>query len=1063
MIPSAPTGLSVIVYNNKIQVKWIKNLETNIVGYNIYNSTTSGGGVSNYAILNNSLIEDYSEVKTEVISSQQTVTEIGGTRTTTTVDTVAEVYIYAYTHENLSVQQEEYYVVTAVNDLGEESGYSIEVSGTPLIIPTEVYTLPIRSRTNISLDYISTLLERQPLLDVKPSSVTRQLHIDPNSREFYYSYVRIDFASRAQSFLTLRNLDDANNDGVSDPVTDSQYKLLLKEAYFFQNDEDVQNLIDSKFDERAANNGVFRKAAASAKVELTFYTFERPTKDMIVNQNEIVSTVPTETEPAISFITLSSNTLYVSRVDDYYNPIEQRYELKLLANGVIPGSAGNVNSGTIINTAVAGFKVTNMTAGYSGIDKESNSDLADRADLAIVGLDVGTINGYKKTTSGVFGVSGVEVAGAGDPLMQRDYDEIRKKHIFGKVDIYIRGGTPVEYKDYVGFLFKQNIDEDFDIIDNTNLVIRSANTTAIPIYTVSQIRNATRSASYDILGNWRIFKNTFELSKGIEVSLDLTTSLITFENPLIFGDVITATYDYKTAITGEVVVDPAGGGEVSFVLTSFPIVKYSHTIYKNDVALVYGVDYSLNLSNGSLTLSQGLDPGDKVTADYQYITSVLNEIVLSSATGGEVNLNLANTNVLESLIINTDGITLEIEKTNYANNNIGMGVSDIVRVTYRYRQSDPILLLNQPAESVTSIIGSISGTLQPDVNYTFDKIDDIQLEGNSVKSVRSIQILYNNGIPTGDVLSNTEQLTLVNNEYTLVSQKSADPDTVLVKMGATIYQLNYDYLVRREEDGINLSIARTVSSSIPNGAEVTVDYKYGELLTITYNVNPLIKEVQDKIEANRCATADVLVKEVLETKIDFQLSVIVPAGADNTIIANDIRTAISNEIVKHQIGEGISQSDIIRIIEGVSQVRSVIVPLTKMVKANGTQINREPLNCVFSSYQSNVVPSYTSGIGALLQKTLGNTAGDGFYGIFEDERPLTIISSGSDVDNVAGQGYISSDGEIIISTSDSASPTTHKYSVSYVVNGESGAKDIEISNLEYISTGDIVINVIQRT
>ena len=56
MVPSPPTGISVVAYNNRVQIKWVKNPESDIKGYNVYNSTTSGGGISGYAKLNNTLI-----------------------------------------------------------------------------------------------------------------------------------------------------------------------------------------------------------------------------------------------------------------------------------------------------------------------------------------------------------------------------------------------------------------------------------------------------------------------------------------------------------------------------------------------------------------------------------------------------------------------------------------------------------------------------------------------------------------------------------------------------------------------------------------------------------------------------------------------------------------------------------------------------------------------------------------------------------------------------------------------------------------------------------------------
>ena len=297
-VPSPATGLSTTAYRNKIEIRWVQNPDT-VKGYNVYNTTTSGGGESGYVKLNTTLIEQYSEVRREVVSTQETITESGSMRTTVTEETLEDVYVFLYTHDNLTEETRQYYVVTAVTEAGEESPYSIEVDNTPLVISTELVTEPLRTDADISLDYIATLLEREPKLDVKPGSVTRQLHIDPNSREIAYVYVRRDFISRSQSFLSLNAIEDADDDRISDDVSTSSYKTLLKEAYFLTEDSDVQELIDAAYDREAANAGTFRQSAVKARGEVTFYTEVAPTVDVSVNAGEEVSTVPTETTSAV--------------------------------------------------------------------------------------------------------------------------------------------------------------------------------------------------------------------------------------------------------------------------------------------------------------------------------------------------------------------------------------------------------------------------------------------------------------------------------------------------------------------------------------------------------------------------------------------------------------------------------------------------------------------------------------------------------------------------------------------------------------------------------------------
>lgn len=1144
MYPTPPTGITTVAYNNKVEIRWVKNPEADIKGYNVYNSTTSGGGLSGYAKLNNSLIETYSEVQDKVTSSQETTEISGSTKTTTKVEEIVKVYVFKFSHENITEKKKQYYIVTAVNNVGEESVLSIEVEATPLSIPTEIFETPIRTQNDIGLDYITELLERDPLLDVKPGSVVRQLHIDPNSREMSWAYIREDFAMRSQSFLTLRALDDADGDGVSDLVADSEYKTKLKQAYFMTSDTDVQELINDSFDALASNYGFIRQGALKSTTEIVFYTSESPTSDITIPLGEIVSTIPTETQVAIQFSTLSSGVIEVARIEEYYNPVTQRYELSIPIEAVESGSSGNVNANTIVNTNIAGVAVTNPESAFGGEDEESNSDLADRAQLAFLGLDVGTEYGYKKTCTQIPGIRDVKVVTAGDPLMQRDYDEVRKKHVFGKVDVYIRGGENSQTEEQVGFLFNQVVNDRFVVIDATDMIIQTTNSNvdiSKPIYEVTKIRNNTVGEDYDLLGNWMIQKkqqdslafvdgtflinqtkirvdnfgfstciipagtgfviqndvtiymtteettvNNFscELSitpplvmqandgaritfehiiidylKGTQVTVNLETGDIVFDMPLVVNDQITATYDYKVVVE-EVIVSSALGGEVDFALGFIPVVKKSYIITQNDIVLVEGINYTLNVFNGALhLLGSGLEPVDSLVANYSYIEHVSGETVLI-ATGGETTATLANGNLLESFMIDLDGTGVDLEASNQINTSIGMNIADLISVTYRYRSSDPIVLAIQPVDSVQSIVGSVSGMLQPDINYTLDKVDDILLEGNSSKATRSIIIKYANGIPTGDLSSGSENFVMINNEYRELNRFGIDTESIVVKQGDTIYLRNNDYLVMPESQGLKVQLSRSKTSSIPNGGSVEVIYNYGEIFTISYQTNPLIKIAQDAVEVTRHVTADVLVKGVLETNVDLDMSVVLKPSASSLQATSDIRTSLSNEFNKLKLGEGIAQSDVIRAIENVSSVKSVVVPLAKMVKADETQINREIINSTFQMFQHNIVYSYTTGIGALLHKTLGYGASDGFYAIFENDRPLVLVTNKNDVCNASGQGYIGSDGEIVISTIDNDIPSIHSYTVSYVVKGEAGASDIQATSLEFLSLGEVVITTV---
>lgn len=91
--PAAPTGLAASAGDSQVSLDWADNSESDLAGYNLYRSTTSGGG--------------YAQVNTSLVTSS-TLTDTGLTNGTTY-----------------------YYVVAAVDATGNESAYSNEASATP--------------------------------------------------------------------------------------------------------------------------------------------------------------------------------------------------------------------------------------------------------------------------------------------------------------------------------------------------------------------------------------------------------------------------------------------------------------------------------------------------------------------------------------------------------------------------------------------------------------------------------------------------------------------------------------------------------------------------------------------------------------------------------------------------------------------------------------------------------------------------------------------------------------------------------------------------------------------
>jgi len=1070
--PSRPTGIATITSNDSIVIEWKENPEVDIQGYNVYNSTTSGGGISGYIKLNNELITVYSELRDVVSNTEETVTMVGGQRQTLIVEDIEQVKIFSYTHTNLLDGKRQYYVLTAVNNQNEESLYSIEVNSVPLNLTTDIVKFPVRSAFDVAKSMVDLVLERQPNIDVKPGTLTRDLHIDPHASEFGYLNIIIDFLSRTQSFITLIDFDDPSNIGESIPVAESTDKTLLKEAFQLTDDTDVQAVIDFAFDKLAGNYQIFREGATQSIGYAVFYTATVPEEDITIPVETVVSTNPTSAVPAINFETTTEAQMLVASIESYFNDATQRYEIQVPIRSIESGLNTVVSASTIVNSTFTQLSVTNDTPTENGRDIESNRSLANRGLLAFTSLDVGRLDGYQRTVIEVQGVEDVLIVDAGHPLMQRDYDEVRLKHVFGKVDIYFLGESFVTFTDNIGFLYKSVVLENLTILDATEMRVQVTNPSVIPstpMYLVQQVVNANLAEAYDLTGNYTLFVNTIELAKD-RYTVDLEEGDITFyDEGLTLGDQVTANYQYKSDITGEVLILAAIGGEIAFTLANLPVAIFSEVLTLTRAAvqtiLVRDVDYTIDYTTGDITLSSGLIVGDSLTADYQQVIDVTGEVVVASATEGQTEATFANTQIVEAMVIEDDGVTINLNEDNVINSSIGMSPTDIIKASYKYRDTDPVILTNQPVDSIVSVTAG-SDSLVEGTHYSFNKVDDILLEGNSVNATRSIQLHYDEttGLPAGTLSRQVDTLNLVGLEQKSLTKLGTDVITIVVtNTDRTVtYDNNVDYVLVPAETQLDyVTVGRISGSSITDGQDVLVTYEYGESIIVAYNVNNLIQTIQSEIDISRHITADVLVKQANQIDIDLEFTVKLKSSASQPVARSSLTTDLQTEVSSKKMGERINQSDVIRIIDNNLYVDYAILPLTKMAVSDGTHIaNEELVNPLWSVFQTSTVTSYKTNAGQLRYSTAGSSSDDSkFWRVSQEDRELTLVANENLVADAAGQAYIAADGAIYVSTFDDDDPSDYQITVAYNVSGETGAKDIVTTDLDFLNLESLIIHI----
>lgn len=874
-----------------------------------------------------------------------------------------------------------YYTVTAVyfdtsQNLEFETPQSQEVLGAPLVIDTNIRDLPGRTQLQVVTDFVRAIQRVDAEIALIPGSTTRDVDIDPFASEAERIWFIIDFVHRSQSFLTLLQIDDANNDGVSDAVAGSSYKQALKAALGLQSDSSVQSLLDAQFDKCAGNFTKTRLPGRPAVGQVVYFTSSRPLRDVIIPSGSIVSTDSDLDNglPAVRYIVGGTFVLSAANANAFFNFDTQQYEITVDVTAQIIGSSGNRSAPQIKNvvSGVTALRVVNREATRFGTDRESNTDLAMRAQLALLSVDVGTEGGYASTAAESIGIVKSKVVKSGDPLMMRDYDDVRRKHIGGKVDIWVQG------------LRERTVTEKF--------------------------------------------------SFAFEVARDIRCQII---------DVGTLTF---RVLDARVTVDT-------------PVVQL--------------LDDEL----------QGLG-------------------IRNVATGNDYDLA-----GLQLVDFETFRLATSIPQP-------ATDLDDVITADYRFRSINQFLFTLQPVRRVVSVSGQSSGPLDIDLGFRLFKTDDPLLTGESTIAKDFLVINQVNGLPSGEAISVLDESHILIGFFE-EPLKNVGINTATLRVLNQARTIEFfgpaapvpDYGVIAGTATTPIKIVRTTASRIRNGETVVVDYSHDENFTVSYVINDLLQQLQQRVNSRRHVTADVLVKQAVQNAVNLDTTVQLNQGASKDVVDPAIRTNVSVEFNSKLIGQGIAQSDTINSIDSTTGVDFQVLPLARMGYADGARKLRV-------SVLSNSIHLSSLDIGGAVVFLLSNalafptTDGGGLVtehkGVFQDDEPLALSVSLPRVGALANQAFIiGSAGASVVGFSDDATlilegyvepvdieaerrrrtanhvvvslggaggaggvadnPDQHDYTASYVIRGDVGPHDISATQVEFIELGDLSLTVREVT
>jgi hypothetical protein len=953
--------------------------------------------------------------------------------------------------------------------------------------------LALQKSADIATRLVTSVNTKQPNLDLSSLTEIRDVIINPVALEGARTSVREYFSRMCQSVSALQQFDDANNDGVSDPVTTSVLKQQLQQAYQLSN-TDIQTFIDGRFDVLGERCGTPRLGATTSTVQVTWYTYQQPTSTIVIPIGAVVTTTPDDSSiTTVSFTTTSSAIIQGSNASAYYDAVNGWWGIAVSAQCNTAGSIGNVGAGAInqvTSGGPSGLSVTNLVASTPAVDNESNADYAARMiNNQIVGRDTSSKGGYYRAARAVPGVVSAIVIPSGNVDMLRDWDEVRQKHVYGKVDVYVKGVTTSEQTSLVPFTYPSTSNYGvlssyitLTLLDSvhTRFTINGFSSLQYPLYTLVELAASSQGTT--------LYLGT------AHAQVDNTTGILTLDP---------TENVYQRNADGTTSIWQIGGANATN--SSFLQATNANNVVFNMMARFQaGIQYVPTLQPlidiGSIT---GPITGTIPPLNAELIR--VNDFLLtggSNEAGDQVVVPATNTvvttktiAVASSPVVIDTGMAVPLSGSGIPGNILSLRSADLstlytfgvdynIVATGRYHS----YALNILADSATGLARIPAGT---SVVVAYNKYalleeltpvtDTIALSGTSATALSTPGFIQNIWLPESYGNTSISQNTnLINtgvpwaDRYILVTYTTGGTVTYMF--------MGQDFTLSINPSSYVASLTRIAGGRIPDGAQLSVSYFTNEVFTVTTDYPAYVQQVALAVQ-DSCACADVLVKAMVSNGVDLTFGVSLDSVTSAATADPLIRTALSNLLYDEEAK--LSMSQVVSAVNAVQGVVAISLPLNKCAKSDGSYSIGEiiPTGTVWgklasdTAFKNIVVPSsaWITTSPVLVNSTLPSGGQQNAYVglLYEGQSYTRTLSIQAFLDSTAPAFYMVGEddyinpatpldstypGRILLMVPPTVvNPALYAYRATYQVYNEEGATDITVASTEYLVPGTFTI------